>query len=82
MGNIRIASWNVNSIRARIEILSKWLKQKKYDIVFIQETKVQDHEFPSKHQGHLDLHPIRRIEEKYHLKEVKYLKNHQNIIGN
>ena len=46
MGNIRIASWNVNSIRARIEILSKWLKQKKYDIVFIQETKVQDHEFP------------------------------------
>ena len=43
MGNIRIASWNVNSIRARIEILSKWLKQKKYDIVFIQETKVQDH---------------------------------------
>ena len=46
MSNIRIASWNVNSIRARIEILSKWLKQKQYDIVFVQETKVQDHEFP------------------------------------
>ena len=46
MANVRIASWNVNSIRARIEILSKWLKQKQYDIVFIQETKVQDHEFP------------------------------------
>ena len=41
MSNIRIASWNVNSIRARIEILSKWLKQKQYDIVFVQETKVQ-----------------------------------------
>ena len=43
---MKIASWNVNSIRARMEVLSKWLKQKQYDIIFIQETKVQDHEFP------------------------------------
>ena len=46
MSIIHIASWNVNSIRARIEILSKWLKKNQYDVVFIQETKVQDHEFP------------------------------------
>jgi len=46
MSNIRIASWNVNSIRARMDVLSKWLKEKKYDVIFIQETKVQDHEFP------------------------------------
>ena len=46
MSNIRIASWNVNSIRARFDVLSKWLKKKQYDIVFVQETKVQDHEFP------------------------------------
>ena len=46
MSNIRIASWNVNSIRARFDVLSKWLKKKEYEIVFVQETKVQDHEFP------------------------------------
>ena len=46
MSNIRIASWNVNSIRARFDVLSKWLKKKQYEIVFVQETKVQDHEFP------------------------------------
>ena len=46
MTNIRIASWNVNSIRARMDVLTKWLKEKKYDVIFIQETKVQDHEFP------------------------------------
>ena len=46
MGSIRIASWNVNSIRARFDVLSKWLKKKQYEIVFVQETKVQDHEFP------------------------------------
>ena len=46
MANIRIASWNVNSIRARFDVLSKWLKKKEYEIVFVQETKVQDHEFP------------------------------------
>ena len=46
MANIRIASWNVNSIRARFDVLSKWLKKKQYEIIFVQETKVQDHEFP------------------------------------
>ena len=46
MASISIASWNVNSIRARFDILSKWLKKSQYDVVFIQETKVQDHEFP------------------------------------
>jgi exodeoxyribonuclease-3 len=41
MNNIRIASWNVNSIRARFDILSKWLKKNQYDVIFVQETKVQ-----------------------------------------
>ena len=29
-----------------MDVLSKWLKEKKYDVIFIQETKVQNHEFP------------------------------------
>lgn len=41
-----IASWNLNSIRAREAHLREWLKSNKVDILAIQETKVQDPSFP------------------------------------
>lgn len=41
-----IATWNVNSIRARIEHLTTWLKDAAPDVVGVQETKVQDADFP------------------------------------
>ena len=41
-----IASWNVNSIRAREEHLRQWLKNNRVDILGLQETKVQDPDFP------------------------------------
>ena len=41
-----IASWNVNSIRAREEHLRKWLKSNRVDVLGLQETKVQDQSFP------------------------------------
>lgn len=41
-----VASWNVNSIRARFAHLAEWLALAKPDILGLQETKVQDHEFP------------------------------------
>lgn len=41
-----IASWNVNSVRARMPILLNWLEDKQPDIVLLQETKVEDHIFP------------------------------------
>lgn len=41
-----IATWNVNSIRARLEHLTTWLKEAAPDVVGIQETKVQDPDFP------------------------------------
>ncbi len=44
--NLKIASWNVNSIRARIEHLKSWLELNQIDILALQETKVQDKEFP------------------------------------
>lgn len=43
---ITIASYNVNSIRARMHIIVPWLEKISPDIVCLQETKVQDHEFP------------------------------------
>jgi exodeoxyribonuclease III len=43
---MRIATWNVNSIRQRIEPLSAWLREREPDIVCLQETKCVDDAFP------------------------------------
>lgn len=41
-----IATWNVNSIRARLENTLAWLEEVKPDICLFQETKTQDAMFP------------------------------------
>jgi exodeoxyribonuclease-3 len=43
---MRIATWNVNSIRQRLENLAAWLKEREPDIVCLQETKCVDESFP------------------------------------
>ena len=43
---MRIATWNVNSIKQRTENLAAWLKERQPDIVCLQETKCQDETFP------------------------------------
>jgi exodeoxyribonuclease III len=44
---ISIATWNINSLRVRLEQLTVWLAEHRPDIVALQETKVQDHQFPN-----------------------------------
>jgi exodeoxyribonuclease-3 len=43
---MKIASFNANSIRARMPIILAWLENEKPDALCIQETKVQDADFP------------------------------------
>jgi exodeoxyribonuclease-3 len=43
---MKIASWNVNSVRARRERLMHWLASYSPDVLCLQETKVVDAEFP------------------------------------
>ena len=43
---MRIATWNINSIRQRLENLSAWLKERQPDVVCLQETKITDDVFP------------------------------------
>ena len=43
---MRIATWNVNSIRRRLPILVGWLKLHQPDVMCLQETKVDDANFP------------------------------------
>jgi exodeoxyribonuclease-3 len=43
---LKAATYNANSIRARMELLLDWLGREKPDLVCVQETKVQDKDFP------------------------------------
>jgi exodeoxyribonuclease-3 len=43
---VRIATWNVNSVRARQERLLAWLARQSPDVVCLQELKVEEAQFP------------------------------------
>jgi exodeoxyribonuclease-3 len=43
---VKIASWNVNSIRSRLDQLTAWLARAAPDVICFQETKVEDDLFP------------------------------------
>ena len=43
---LTIATWNVNSVRSRLERLLAWLERRRPDVVCLQETKVVDEDFP------------------------------------
>ena len=44
---MKAASFNVNGLRARLPIVVKWLRDNQPDVLCLQETKVQDPQFPS-----------------------------------
>jgi len=41
-----IATWNVNSLRTRLEHLKKWVNERDPDIILLQELKCQEEHFP------------------------------------
>jgi exodeoxyribonuclease III len=47
MTELTIATWNVNSVRQRIEHLLRWLQEKQPDVVCLQEIKTVDDTFPT-----------------------------------
>lgn len=44
---MQVATWNVNSVKARAGLLVAWLKESKCDVVCLQELKCEDHAFPA-----------------------------------
>lgn len=44
---MKIATFNINGIRARIETLTGWLAESRPDVVVLQEIKTQDETFPA-----------------------------------
>ena len=43
---MRIATWNVNGLRARLDFILHWLRERRPDVVGLQELKMEDHLFP------------------------------------
>ena len=46
MTTLKIASWNINSVRFRLEIVERFLRDEAPDILCLQETKVENGTFP------------------------------------
>ncbi len=44
--SLRIATWNVNSLRPRLDHLARFAREVAPDVICLQETKVTDEEFP------------------------------------
>jgi exodeoxyribonuclease-3 len=43
---MRVATWNINGLRARLEFALLWLKERQPDVVGLQEIKLTDAQFP------------------------------------
>lgn len=51
---MKLATWNVNSLRVREDTVLDWLEVNKPDVLCLQETKVTDQEFPEDAFGDLN----------------------------
>ena len=43
---MRVATWNVNGLRARLDFVVHWLRERSPDVVGLQEHKLADEQFP------------------------------------
>ena len=53
---MRIATWNVNSLRVRMEHLGRWLAENAVDAIALQELKLADEHFPNTDFTAMGLH--------------------------
>jgi len=62
---MKIATFNANSIRTRMDIITDWIKAEEPDVLSLQETKVQDREFPADRFLDLGYHVIFKGQKAY-----------------
>ncbi len=62
---MRVATFNANSLRSRLDIILKWLDTHQPDILAIQETKVQDKDFPIEAFDQTGYHVVYRGQKSY-----------------
>lgn len=62
---MKIATFNANSIRARMPVIQRWLAASRPDVLCVQETKVVDEDFPAAEIGSLGYRAVYRGEKSY-----------------
>ena len=62
---MRIASFNCNSVRARLPVIMDWLAAARPDMLALQETKVQDRDFPAAAFEEAGYHVVFRGQKSY-----------------
>jgi exodeoxyribonuclease-3 len=62
---LKLASFNVNSIRARLDIVIGWLRKESPDVLCLQETKAADNDFPKEAFENVHYHSVFRGEKAY-----------------
>ncbi len=62
---MKIATLNVNSIRARLDAVAGWLAEQRPDVLALQETKVRDEAFPEEAFAKIGYHAVFRGEKTY-----------------
>lgn len=55
---MKIASWNVNSLKVRLEHVLQWLDARRPDVLGLQETKLTDDKFPTDAFAELGYHAV------------------------
>ena len=65
MTKILLATWNVNSIRARLPLLLDFLKKNNPDIILIQELKARDEDIPKEEIENLNYNIISKGQKSY-----------------
>jgi len=75
----KVATFNANSIRARMPILVDWLSRQKPDVLCIQETKVVDQDFPADEFTRAGYHVIFRGQKGYAGVAVATLEKPYNV---
>jgi exodeoxyribonuclease-3 len=61
----KVATYNCNSIRARVGLVVDWLQQEKPDVLCLQETKAPDEEFPAEDFHAVGYHTFIRGQKAY-----------------
>lgn len=55
---MKIATWNINSLRVRLPHVLRWLESQRPDILALQETKLPDPDFPAEAFTRLGYHAV------------------------
>ena len=79
MGTVKIATYNVNSIRSRLHIVIPWLQRNQPTVFCMQETKVEDDKFPIKDFEDAGYHVVFKGEKRYNGVALASLKRPEEI---